>query len=76
MSVPELKEGDEHWHRFEDGDRGHRKHIPDTPREGESWVVLWDGQEKFHFTSYPNNWGGSGWYADPQDVIAKPSKDI
>jgi len=64
------------WKRFEEGSRGHRKHIANTPEGNSVWVVLWDGEHgEFFFASNPNNWGGSGWYADPKDVISRPEDE-
>lgn len=60
------------WKRFEQGPKGTNSHIPARTKSGADWVVLWDHDPKFYFASYPNSWGGSGWYADPQDVIVKP----
>lgn len=74
MTVPELKETTKGWSRFEQGPAGKNSHIPSSTDSGAEWVVLWDNDPKFYFASYPNKWGGSGWYADPQDVIAKPLK--
>ena len=62
------------WIRFEEGDRENRN-ITSVSPSGSQWVVLWDDDEKLYFAGYPRSWGGSGWYADPQDVISKPEQD-
>lgn len=60
------------WKRFEDGERKTRDNS-EAP-SGSQWAVIWDDQEthKVHFASYPRSWGGSGWYADPVDIITLP----
>lgn len=62
------------WKRFEQKPMDDRSNIPDRTKDGNDWVVLWDGDPKFYFASYPKSWGGSGWYADVQDVITKPEE--
>ncbi len=60
------------WKRFEESDKDDRCLLPSTPKESTAWVVIWDNDGQIFFTTNPNNWGGSGWYADPEDVISKP----
>jgi len=60
------------WKRFEEDTYKRREHVPDIPEGSSAWAVIWDNNAQIFFTTHPNNWGGSGWYADPRDVISKP----
>lgn len=60
------------WRRFEEDDKDSRRHIPCIPKGSSAWAVIWDSDSQIFFVSTPKTWGGSGWYADPGDVISKP----
>lgn len=70
--MPHSTKTSDKWERFEEGGRGHRGHLPESPEGSSAWAVIWDDEPQIFFISHPNNWGGSGWYADPEDVISKP----
>lgn len=60
------------WTRFDESDKDDRKHMSPTPEGCTAWAIIWDADPQMYFYTNPGTWGGSGWYANPVDVISKP----